>query len=203
MAPAESLWAGREHGRRASRAARSTRGSAATWRLPGWRRPASTSCGTPRQSLRRDAGESIEAVSSFLDHSSLAVTSVYLRRLEGQEDRTWRDRGGGNRGLRGAPRPGGGVPAKRHSSRAPCARVTLNLRSGGGSGLMRAAFRCRRLLSFQAAFCPAALAVAVVAHLSVATKQLPATATDSEVTGLCNGQHQGDPRAAYKPCPLG
>ena len=41
--------------------------------------------------LRRDAGESIEAVSSFLDHSSLAVTSVYLRRLEGQEDRAWRD----------------------------------------------------------------------------------------------------------------
>jgi integrase/recombinase XerC len=41
--------------------------------------------------LRRDAGESIEAVSQFLDYSSLAVTSVYLRRLEGQEDRTWRD----------------------------------------------------------------------------------------------------------------
>ncbi len=39
--------------------------------------------------LRRDAGESIEAVSSFLDHSSLAVTTVYLRRLEGVEDRTW------------------------------------------------------------------------------------------------------------------
>jgi integrase len=39
--------------------------------------------------LRRDAGESIEAVSSFLDHSSLAVTSVYLRRLEGQEDQGW------------------------------------------------------------------------------------------------------------------
>jgi hypothetical protein len=31
----------------------------------------------------------IEAVSSFLDHSSLAVTSVYLRRLEGEADRTW------------------------------------------------------------------------------------------------------------------
>jgi hypothetical protein len=30
-------------------------------------------------------------VSSFLDHSSLAVTTTYLRRLEGQEDRTWRD----------------------------------------------------------------------------------------------------------------
>jgi site-specific recombinase XerD len=41
--------------------------------------------------LRREAGESIEAVSSFLDHSSLAVTTVYLRRLEGVEDRTWAD----------------------------------------------------------------------------------------------------------------
>jgi integrase/recombinase XerC len=39
--------------------------------------------------LRRDAGDSIEAVSSFLDHSSLAVTTTYLRRLEGAEDRTW------------------------------------------------------------------------------------------------------------------
>src|ERR1035437_9939131 len=41
--------------------------------------------------LRRDAGESIESVSSFHDHSSLQVTSVYLRRLEGQEDLTWRE----------------------------------------------------------------------------------------------------------------
>lgn len=41
--------------------------------------------------LRRDAGESIESVSQFLDHSSLAVTSVYLRRLEGETDRTWPD----------------------------------------------------------------------------------------------------------------
>ena len=39
--------------------------------------------------LRRDAGASIEAVSAFLDHSSLAVTSVYLRRLEGETDLTW------------------------------------------------------------------------------------------------------------------
>jgi len=39
--------------------------------------------------LRREAGESIEAVSSFLDHSSLAVTTVYLRRLEGEADRAW------------------------------------------------------------------------------------------------------------------
>ena len=39
--------------------------------------------------LRRDAGESIEDVSRFLNHSSLAVTTTYLRRLEGQEDRGW------------------------------------------------------------------------------------------------------------------
>lgn len=39
--------------------------------------------------LRRDAGESVEEVSRFLDHSSLAVTSVYPRRLEGERDRSW------------------------------------------------------------------------------------------------------------------
>ena len=39
--------------------------------------------------LRREAGESIEDISRYLDHSSLAVTSVYLRGLEGQEDRAW------------------------------------------------------------------------------------------------------------------
>ncbi len=39
--------------------------------------------------LRRDAGESVESVSQFLDHSSLAVTSVYLRRLEVAEDTSW------------------------------------------------------------------------------------------------------------------
>ncbi len=41
--------------------------------------------------LRRDAGETVEAVSAFLDHSSLAVTTTYLRRLEGVEDRAWRE----------------------------------------------------------------------------------------------------------------
>ena len=41
--------------------------------------------------LRRDAGASVEAVSAFLDHSSLAVTTIYLRRLEGETDRTWPD----------------------------------------------------------------------------------------------------------------
>jgi site-specific recombinase XerD len=39
--------------------------------------------------LRRDAGETIEQISSFLDHSSLQVTSVYLKRLEGDSDQTW------------------------------------------------------------------------------------------------------------------
>jgi len=39
--------------------------------------------------LRRDVGESIEDVSRFLDHSSLAVTTTYLRRLEGQRDEHW------------------------------------------------------------------------------------------------------------------
>ncbi|HXF50746.1 MAG TPA: tyrosine-type recombinase/integrase [Dehalococcoidia bacterium] len=39
--------------------------------------------------LRREAGETVEEVSRFLDHSSLAVTTTYLRRLEGQEDRSW------------------------------------------------------------------------------------------------------------------
>jgi integrase/recombinase XerD len=40
--------------------------------------------------LRRDVGESIEDVSRFLDHSNLAVTTTYLRRLEGEEDDGWR-----------------------------------------------------------------------------------------------------------------
>jgi site-specific recombinase XerD len=39
--------------------------------------------------LRREAGESVEDISRFLDHSSLAVTTVYLRQLEGHEDRGW------------------------------------------------------------------------------------------------------------------
>ena len=41
--------------------------------------------------LRRDVGESVESVSQFLDHSSLGVTTTYLRRLEGEVDRSWGD----------------------------------------------------------------------------------------------------------------
>ena len=37
---------------------------------------------------RGDVGETVEDVSRFLDYSSLAVTTTYLRRLEGQEDRS-------------------------------------------------------------------------------------------------------------------
>lgn len=36
-----------------------------------------------------DVGETIEDVSRFLDPSSLATTTTYLRRPEGQEDRSW------------------------------------------------------------------------------------------------------------------
>ena len=39
--------------------------------------------------LRRDVGETVEDVSRFLDHSSLAVTTVYLRRLEGETNKSW------------------------------------------------------------------------------------------------------------------
>ena len=42
--------------------------------------------------LRRDVGESVESVSQFLDHSSLAVTTTYLRRLEGERDTAWHER---------------------------------------------------------------------------------------------------------------
>ncbi|MGD0407980.1 MAG: hypothetical protein ABSB34_03185 [Candidatus Limnocylindrales bacterium] len=41
--------------------------------------------------LRKDTGQSIEEVSAFLVHSGLAVTTIYLRRLEGVEDRSWRE----------------------------------------------------------------------------------------------------------------
>ena len=39
--------------------------------------------------LRREGGESVEQVSRFLDHGSLAVTTVYLRQLEGDRDTAW------------------------------------------------------------------------------------------------------------------
>ncbi len=39
--------------------------------------------------LRRAAGADLESVSSFLDHSSIATTQIYLASLEGKRDYTW------------------------------------------------------------------------------------------------------------------
>ena len=90
MDPSASLW----------QAAAGTRGVTGSTFYARFRRYLRAACLAPSglhvlrhaaAKLRRDAGASIEAVSSFLDHSSLAVTSVYLRRLEGESDRTWPD----------------------------------------------------------------------------------------------------------------
>jgi len=87
MTPEESLWP--------TAAGTAVRSSTFYASLQGYLRKA----GLPRAGvhifrhsaakLRRDAGQSIEEVSHFLDHSSLAVTTTYLRRLEGQEDSGW------------------------------------------------------------------------------------------------------------------
>jgi hypothetical protein len=64
---------------------------------PAWKSALTCPCLTPMRacglsrSWARGLGASVEAVSAFLDHSSLAVTTVYLRRLEGETDRTWPD----------------------------------------------------------------------------------------------------------------
>jgi hypothetical protein len=39
--------------------------------------------------VRYSAGASSWSSYGYLDHSSLAVTTTYLRRLEGQEDKSW------------------------------------------------------------------------------------------------------------------
>jgi integrase len=88
MAPAESLW----------QAGASTNGVASATFYCRFRKYL-TAAGLPPSGvhilrhtaakLRREAGESIESVSQFLDHSSLAVTTIYLRRLEGQTDESW------------------------------------------------------------------------------------------------------------------
>ena len=90
MAPEESLW----------QAGAGSRGITSGTFYAGFRRYLAAAGLAPTgvhvlrhtaAKLRRDAGESIEAVSEFLDHSSLAVTTVYLRRLEGQADTAWVD----------------------------------------------------------------------------------------------------------------
>lgn len=39
--------------------------------------------------LRREAGDDVDEVSAFLNHSSLAVTNIYLHRMEGRVDESW------------------------------------------------------------------------------------------------------------------
>ena len=60
-----------------------------THTLPEWTDPQGSSRPIDPVEILREAGESIEEVSRFLDHSSLTVTTTYLRRLEGQEDKGW------------------------------------------------------------------------------------------------------------------
>lgn len=39
--------------------------------------------------LRKEAGDDVEKICSFLAHSSLAITQIYLHRVEGQKDESW------------------------------------------------------------------------------------------------------------------
>jgi integrase len=39
--------------------------------------------------LRKEAGDDVEKISSFLAHSSLAITQIYLHTVEGQKDESW------------------------------------------------------------------------------------------------------------------
>jgi len=39
--------------------------------------------------LRKEAGDDLQSISSFLAHSSLAVTQIYLHQVEGRQDTTW------------------------------------------------------------------------------------------------------------------
>lgn len=39
--------------------------------------------------LRKQAGDDIDQISSFLGHSSLSTTQIYLHRLSGQTDSSW------------------------------------------------------------------------------------------------------------------
>jgi site-specific recombinase XerD len=40
--------------------------------------------------LRKEAGDSMEDISAFLAHSGIAVTQIYVHRVEGQKDKSWR-----------------------------------------------------------------------------------------------------------------
>ena len=89
MHPSESLWQAGAGPSRAFPAPPSTAASAPTSRKAGLPPSGVHVLRHTAAKLRRDVGESVESVSQFLDHSSLAVTTTYLRRLEGQRDAAW------------------------------------------------------------------------------------------------------------------
>lgn len=39
--------------------------------------------------LRKEAGDDVEKICAFLGHSSLAITQIYLHKVEGQKDESW------------------------------------------------------------------------------------------------------------------
>ena len=39
--------------------------------------------------LRKEAGDDLEAIQSLLEHSSLAITQIYLHKIEGKQDTSW------------------------------------------------------------------------------------------------------------------
>jgi len=77
--------------------------------------------------LRREAGESVEQVSAFLDHSSLAVTTVYLRRLEGEADRAWAQVAAAI----GLSNPAGSANLARHGPARPPLAISRSLHRPG------------------------------------------------------------------------
>ncbi len=39
--------------------------------------------------LRKEAGDDLEAIKSLLEHSSLAITQIYIHKVEGKKDTSW------------------------------------------------------------------------------------------------------------------
>ena len=90
MEPSASLWQAGA-GPRGSPARRSTAGSGGTCGRLGWRRPGSTSSATPRPSSAAMPGRRSRRSRASSTTRAWRSPSVYLRRLEGETDRTWPD----------------------------------------------------------------------------------------------------------------
>ena len=89
MAPGESLWPSSGVGDRGISSGTFYGNLQRYFRLAGIRPAGVHIFRHTAAKLRRQVGEDVESVSQFLDHSSLGVTSIYLRRLEGQQDNGW------------------------------------------------------------------------------------------------------------------